>query len=236
MNSRTDTRTDTRTASRTDTHTTPRTDTHTTPRTDTHTTPRADVRTGARVAFVAAPLLVFAYGVIRIIDGFDGSRGPGLAWTTGHLAFMVALVLFVQIFWRLRALAGRDALSTVSAVAGLAGIATLLAQFGIDIAVGFTAADHAGMSVLFSQVKSVPGMSLVVYDGGPFLFYLAQLALVGQLAAKRLVKAWVPVLMLANLAVPFASKDLIPVGALFLLVAFLPFAGRPRARAAVAAA
>ena len=43
-----------------------------------------------RIAFIAAPLLVLAYGVIRILDGLDGSRGPGLAWTSGHIAFMAA--------------------------------------------------------------------------------------------------------------------------------------------------
>ncbi|GAA4915491.1 hypothetical protein HD597_010783 [Nonomuraea thailandensis] len=190
----------------------------------------------SRIAFIAAPLLTFAYGVIRIIDGFDGSRGPGLAWTAGHLAFMAALVLFAQIFWRLRAMAGRDTLSTVTAVAGTAGIVTLLAQFGIDIVVGFMAADHDGMGVLFDQVQSVPGVSPIVYDGGPFLFYLAQLGLVLQLAVMRRVKAWMPVLVLLDLALPFMDKDLIPLGALCLLISFVPLARREPARHAVAVA
>ncbi|PZG23102.1 hypothetical protein [Nonomuraea aridisoli] len=179
-----------------------------------------------RISFVAAPLLVLAYGVIRILDGLDGSRGPGLAWTTGHLAFMAALVLFVQIFWRMRAMAGRNALATVTAALGTVGVATLLAQFGIDIVVGFMAADHAAMGPLFDQVRSVPGVRLAVYDGGPFLFYLAQLGLVVQLAARRRIKAWTPVLVLLDLALPFADKDLIPVGAVLLLVSFLPLARR----------
>ncbi|MEV0620533.1 hypothetical protein AB0I81_44925 [Nonomuraea sp. NPDC050404] len=189
-----------------------------------------------RLAFLAAPLLVFAYGVIRIIDGLDGSRGPGLAWTTGHLAFIAALVLFVPIFWQLRAMAGRDTLSTVSAAAGTVGIATLIAQFGIDIAVGFLAADHAGMGVLFDQVKSVPGVSIAVYDGGPFLFYLAQLALVIQVAVRREVRAWTPVLVALDLALPFIDKDLIPLGALCLLVSFVPLARRAPATQVRAAA
>ncbi|UBU13050.1 hypothetical protein [Nonomuraea gerenzanensis] len=190
----------------------------------------------SRIAFIAAPLLTFAYGVIRIIDGLDGSRGPGLAWTAGHLAFMAALVLFAQIFWQLRAMAGRGTLSTVTAVAGTAGIATLLAQFGIDLVVGFMAADHDGMGVLFDQVQSVPGVSIVVYDGGPFLFYLAQLGIVLQLAVMRRVKAWMPVLVLLDLALPFMDKDLIPLGALCLLVSFVPLARRAPARHAVAVA
>jgi hypothetical protein len=179
-----------------------------------------------RFAFVAAPVLVFAYGVIRILDGLDGSRGPGLAWTTGHLAFMAALILFVPIFWRLRTMAGGKGLATVSAVAGTAGVAALLGQFGIDVAVGFLATDHAGMSVLFDQVKSVPGMSPVIYDGGPYLFYLGQLALIVQVAVMRQVKAWTPVLVLVDLVLPLIDKDLIPVGAVFLLVSFWPLARR----------
>ncbi|MFI7633243.1 hypothetical protein [Nonomuraea sp. NPDC049400] len=192
----------------------------------------------SRIAFIAAPVLVFAYGVIRILDGLDGSRGPGLAWTTGHLAFMAALVLFVGIFWQMRRMAGGNALSTVSAVAGTAGVVALLAQFGIDIAVGFMAADHAGMSVLFEQVKAVPGVPIAVYEGGPILFYLGQLALVGQLAAMGRVKAWTPVLVLADLVLPFIDKDLIPLGAVCLLVSFVPLArtaaAAPRPAAALA--
>ncbi|MFI7616083.1 hypothetical protein ACIBP6_33160 [Nonomuraea terrae] len=190
----------------------------------------------SRISFVAAPLLVLAYGVIRILDGLDGSRGPGLAWTAGHLAFMAALVLFVQIFWRLRAMAGRNGLATVTAAAGTVGIATLLAQFGIDIVVGFMAADHDAMGPLFDQVQSVPGGQLAIYDGGPFLFYLAQLGLVVQLAVMRRTKAWTPVLVLIDLALPFADKDLIPLGAVFLLVSFLPLARRTTEAAARPAA
>ncbi|MFC5833430.1 hypothetical protein [Nonomuraea insulae] len=178
----------------------------------------------SRTAFIAAPLLVLAYGVIRILDGLDGSRGPGLAWTTGHLAFIAALLLFVQIFWQMRRMAGRNVLSTVSAVAGTAGIVALLAQFGIDLVVGFMAADHAGMGVLFDRVQDVPGVSIAVYDGAPFLFYLGQLALVVQLAAVRRVRMWTPVLVLIDLVLPFADKDLIPVGAVFLLISFVPLA------------
>ncbi|MFF0770250.1 hypothetical protein ACFYUK_15290 [Nonomuraea wenchangensis] len=177
-----------------------------------------------RTAFIAAPLLVFAYGVIRILDGLDGERGPGLAWTTGHLAFIAALLLFVPIYWRLRRMAGGGALATATATAGTIGVAALVGQFGIDLVVGFMAADHAAMSVLFDQVQSVPGVSLAVYDVLPFLFYIGQLALVTQLAVQRRIKLWTPMLVLADLALPFVDKDLIPLGALCLLVSFVPLA------------
>jgi hypothetical protein len=60
-----------------------------------------------RIAFVAAPLFVMAYGVIRLLDGLDGSRGPGLAWTSGHIAFITAMILFISTFVQMRRMAGR---------------------------------------------------------------------------------------------------------------------------------
>ncbi|MEV0148643.1 MULTISPECIES: hypothetical protein [unclassified Nonomuraea] len=182
-----------------------------------------------RTAFVAAPLLIFAYGVIRIVDWFDGERGPGLAWTTGHLAFMAALVLFVPIFWEMRRRLDRNALATTAVAAGFVGIACMFAQFAIDVVVGFAAADHAAMGPMWEQVKAVPGVSLAVYDGGPFLFYIAQLVLVTQLTVRRQVRAWTPVLVLLDFALPIIDLNLIPVGALLLLVSFVPMARREAA-------
>ncbi|MFI7110216.1 hypothetical protein ACIBK9_28165 [Nonomuraea sp. NPDC050227] len=182
-----------------------------------------------RIAFVAAPVLTFAYGVLRILDGLDGSRGPGPAWTTGHLAFIGALAFFAVTFHEMRRLAGRGRLATGLAVAGYVGIATLIAQFSIDIVVGFRSADHAAMGVLFDQVQSVPGVQQVVYDFGPMLFFVAQIGLVLQLAVQRRVKAWTPVLVVADVMVPFVEKDLMPLGAACLLVSFLAMAQVSRA-------
>lgn len=177
-----------------------------------------------RTTYLATPLLVLAYGVIRIIDGLDGSRGPGIAWTTGHLAFLAALALFIPIFLDIRRRLGGGRLATTSVVVGVAGIACAAAQFAIDIVVGFMAADHAGMGVLFDQVQAVPGVNLLVYQGGPLLFFAAQFALVTQLAVARQVKYWTPLLVMLDFMLPFINKDLIPLGAVCLLVSFLPLA------------
>ncbi|MEU1388812.1 MULTISPECIES: hypothetical protein [unclassified Nonomuraea] len=179
-----------------------------------------------RAAFVAAPLLVLSYGVIRIVDGFDGSRGPGPAWTTGHLAFLAALALFIVIFRDMWRMLGRGRIATTSLVVGLVGIACAAAQFVIDIVVGFMAADHAAMTVLWEQIQAVPGVSPVVYSVGPALFHLAQLALVIHLAVRRQVRPWMPVLVLLDVVVPLVSLDLMPVGAVLMLVAFWPPARR----------
>jgi len=184
-----------------------------------------------RLAFIAAPVLVFGYGVIRILDGLDGARGPGLAWTAGHLCFLAAMALFVSTFRQIRRILDGGLLSTVAAIAGVVGAAALFAQFSIDIVVGFMAADHAAMSDLFDQVQSVPGVSTFVYAFGPYLFYIGQLVLAIQLATARLVKIWTPLLVAVDLAMPLIDKDLIPIGAICLLISFLPLARRPLAPA-----
>ncbi|MEU7860245.1 hypothetical protein [Nonomuraea sp. NPDC049141] len=185
-----------------------------------------------RTALIAAPLLVLAYGVLRIVDGLDGVRGPGVAWTVGHLAFLGALTLFVPIFWEMRSMLGRSAVATTTLVAGVVGIGCAAAQFTIDIIVGFLAADHDAMSSMFEQVQAVPGVSLAVYSVGPILFYVAQLAFAALLAGHRMVKVWVPVAVLAEIVLSVIDKNLIPVGAVLLLVSFLPLMGRrtPMAR------
>jgi hypothetical protein len=180
-------------------------------------------------AFIAAPLLLLAYGVIRILDGLDGVRGPGLAWTTGHLAFVLGMVLFVPIFRAMRSLAGSGRVATVATAVGLAGIATLIVQFGIDLVAGSLAADKAEMSHMTGAVMDIPGVTPVVYTFGPILFYVAQVVLMTQLAAQRRVKAWTPLLVLTDMILPFVDKDLIPIGSICLLISFWPLARTLRA-------
>jgi hypothetical protein len=182
-----------------------------------------------RIAFVAAPVLTFAYGVIRILDGLDGSRGPGLAWTTGHLAFIAALTFFAVTFHEMRELAGRGRLATGLTAIGQVGITVLIVQFAIDIVVGFRSVDHAAMGGLFEQVQAVPGVQQVIYDFGPLLYFVAQIGLVLQLATQRRVKAWTPVLVFADVLVSFVEKDLMPLGAALLLISYLALARASRA-------
>ncbi|MGW3606575.1 hypothetical protein [Micromonospora sp. NPDC005161] len=177
-----------------------------------------------RPAFIAAPVLVMGYGIIRLVDGLDGFRGPGPAWTIGHLAFIGALIAFISAFWQMRRMAGGRVLATVSATAGTLGALALITQFSIDIAAGFLATDNYGMSMIVHQVRTLPGVSQLAYDFGPYAFYLGQLVLVVLLAVQRRVKLWTPGLVLADLATPFIDKDLIPLGAVLLLVSFLPLA------------
>ncbi|PYC75945.1 hypothetical protein C7C45_02205 [Micromonospora arborensis] len=182
-----------------------------------------------RPAFIAAPVLVMSYGIIRLVDGLDGERGPGPAWTIGHLAFIGALVAFISVFWQMRRMTGGRVLATVFATAGTFGALALITQFSIDLVAGFLATDNYGMSMTIHQVRTLPGIAQLAYDFGPYAFYLGQLALVVLLAVQRRVKVWTPVLVLADLATPFIDKDLIPLGSVLLLVSFLPLARRTTA-------
>ncbi|MFD8638211.1 hypothetical protein [Streptomyces sp. NPDC059533] len=176
----------------------------------------------SRTAFLAAPVLMGAYGIIRIVDGLDGSRGPGPAWTLGHLCFLGALYFFVQGFTAMRTAAGGNRLSTVGLWAGTAGAVAVGVQFAIDLVVGFLSADRAAMENLFTRIQDVPGVLPAFYDFGPLLFFVGQLILVCQLAKRRILKPWAPVLVLIDTTLPFAEKDLIPLGAVLLLVSFAP--------------
>jgi hypothetical protein len=179
-----------------------------------------------RIAFLAAPLCMVTYGVIRILDGLDGSRGPGLAWTTGHLVFLGAIVAFLFVFKYLRDLAGRSPLSTATAVVASVGALALFAQFVIDIVVGAMSADHAAMAALSREIHGNTAVALVVYDVGPYLFYLGQFALIVQLAVMRRIPLWTMLLVLGDLVMPLVDKDLIPVSAVILLVSFTSIAKR----------
>ncbi|MFD9407807.1 hypothetical protein ACFWBN_12445 [Streptomyces sp. NPDC059989] len=193
--------------------------------------------TTPRTAFLAAPALMGAYGLIRIADGLDGDHGPGVAWTAGHLCFLAGLAFFVQGFAAMRTMAGRNRLSTAGFWTATAGAVTLGGQFLIDIAVGFASADRAEMQELFARIQDTPGMLPVFYDFGPLLFFVAQLVLAVQLASRRILKPWAPVLMLAGTALPLVDKDLIPVTAVLLLISFAPlYRGRPSPRPETASA
>jgi hypothetical protein len=176
----------------------------------------------SRLAFLLAPLCLGAYGVVRILDGLDGSRGPGFAWTTGHLFFLVGLVFFVQAFRTMWTLAGRTRLATAGFAVGIVGALAVGVQFGIDVVVGFLSEDRARMDASFAQIQDTPGVEAAFYGYGPMLFFVGMIVLVTLLAVRRRVPWWAPVLALVDVVLPLLDKDFIPLGAALLLVAFAP--------------
>jgi uncharacterized membrane protein YhhN len=188
--------------------------------------------------FIAAPLLFILYGAVRWLDGTDGEYGPGLAWTIGHLLFLVAFLLFGVLLVRLRgAVDTVRPLATLATAAGFVGILAFLRVIVIDLITGFRAPDHAAMSRIGDEYDRWPG-DLGIYDAlyeiGPMLFVLGLLTLTILLAVRRRLPAWSPVLVLAGFAAIIASLDLMPVGGVLLLFAFLPLGNRNRTRSSPA--
>lgn len=197
--------------------------------------PRGTRRTAlTRTAFIAAPLCMLAYGTIRLSDP---DHGPGLAWTSGHIALVVGVLLFGAIFLGLLRLSepttGAARLSArVAALLGLVGAMAVTAQGVIDLVVGFRAGDRAGMERLFEDIQSHPGVMPAVYTVGPMLFYVGLLWLVIQLAVQHRISVWRPALVVLGTATMAASLDLLPLGGLLFAVALSPLgrdAAAPRA-------
>ncbi|MFI6144706.1 hypothetical protein [Streptomyces sp. NPDC051109] len=178
-----------------------------------------------RAAFSAGPLCMTAYGLIRMTDE---EHGPGLAWSSGHVFFLAAVSCFVPIVLGMRRMAaaggggaGRG-LAGAGAVTALVGMAAVVAQVVIDLAVGFLSEDREAMNDLFRHVKSHAGVEPAVYTVGPLLFYVGLLLLLTRLAALRRTAAWRPVAVVAGIVATGVSLDLLPLAGLLFLLAFAP--------------
>ncbi|GAA1565382.1 hypothetical protein GCM10009789_18660 [Kribbella sancticallisti] len=178
--------------------------------------------------FLAAPALFIAYGIIRLLDGIDGEHGPGLAWTTGHLLFLIGFLLYAVTLVALRGLLTRArGLSLAAVIAGLVGVAAFVRVTVIDLIVGFRAVDHADKSRVGDEYDRWPG-NLGVYDvlytAGPLLFLAGLLTLAILLTRARLLPVWSPILLVAGFVLISANLDLMPLGGLALLLAMVPLA------------
>ncbi len=200
-----------------------------------------------RFAFLGAPLFIVGYGIVRLIDGLDGSHGPGPAWTTGHLMFLVALLLFVVVLFALRravtaengsgaasGLGGRrttpaSVTAAVAVAVGVVGLLAFVRTVVVDIIVGLRSADRPAMNRLYPHYDTFPGglpagLTSALDTVGPVLLLAALLALTIQLAAppRRRLRWWSPVLVAAGFAVISADLNLLPLGGLLLLLALAP--------------
>ncbi|MCW2881248.1 MAG: hypothetical protein JWQ95_5348 [Sphaerisporangium sp.] len=185
------------------------------------------------MTFVTAPVFLLAYGGIRLLDGLDGTRGPGVAWTTGHAAFLIGLLLYGPVVLGLRRLVvtrttNLSVTASVGTVIALLGMAATAGQIVVDLVVGLRAADRPEMNLLFQQVQAYPGVKPAFYTVGPVLFYVGLLALVVLLAmaTPRRVSGWSPVLVVAGTAAMAVNMDLIPLGAACYWLALAPVGWR----------
>ncbi|WP_433795156.1 hypothetical protein [Actinoplanes sp. CA-252034] len=167
-----------------------------------------------RHAAVDAPILLLAYGLLRLIDGLGGPYPRGLAWDLAHLALFAAMVLFGVLAVAVRPLvpSGAHWLAALAAAMTVAGTACVL--WG---AAGLLAPEFGAASPLPEPLRIA----------GPLLFALGMLTLLGLLVAARSAPAWSPLLFGAGIAAMIIDADLLLPAAIILLAALAPLA-RPR--------
>ncbi|MBB2946775.1 hypothetical protein FB565_006543 [Actinoplanes lutulentus] len=165
-----------------------------------------------RRAAIAAPALMFGYGVLRFFDGADGDRGNGLAWDAGHLAFFAAMVVFGVL-----AVAIRPAVPQWAHRVGSVAAATALVGIGC-----FLWVITGDLSDSFREAAPLPD---VLRTGGSALFPLGMLVLLGLMVAVRRMPVWSPLLFGAGIAAITVNLDMLPIASLIILAALSPLAG-----------
>lgn len=182
------------------------------------------------LACLTAPTLMLGYGVLRLVDGTDDAYGPGLAWNVGHALFLAAMVAFGVVLVGLRrrlplsSTAARVAADVVTVASG-AGLAVLVRMAVIDLMVGLSATNGQEMSEGFDRYRDVPvALPQVALDVGPALLFVGLTALLTLHAAlpPRRLPAWSPTLFAVGSLLLQVNLDLMPVGALLLIVALAP--------------
>ncbi|MBT2458013.1 hypothetical protein [Streptomyces sp. ISL-86] len=181
-----------------------------------------------RFSFVAAPVLLIAYGSVRLL--VEGSKEPGAAWTTGHLAFLLGVLFFGVACEGLRRMAAasggpvRRRVARAGMVAGLVGAAAAATQAVIDLYAGLQAADKPEMREIFAQVQDAPGVMPAVYTVGPAFLYLGMITLLAALKGRDAVRSLA--LFVLGTATIVTNLDLMPLGGLCYLLAFAPLRRR----------
>jgi hypothetical protein len=190
-----------------------------------------------RVACLGAPLCILGYGVAHLIDGLDGSFGPGPAWTIGHLLFLVALLLLVGVLFVMRAALPRRRTAAVIAagalVVGVVGLLVFIRSVVIDLIVGLQADDRLAMDRLYPHYDTFPGglpkgLTTAFNMLGPLCLIVGLLTLSVMLAVlpPRRLAWWSPLLAAAGFVAVTVDLNLLPLLGVLLLLALAPLAWR----------
>ncbi len=170
-----------------------------------------------RFAALTGPVLMLLYGLLRLIDGLDGSHGSEPYWSIGHAFFFLAIVLFGVLavgLFRLVPAQGRV----------VAAVAMVAALFG---AVCFLWVITGDLFADFHDAAPLPDPLMLL---GPLLFELGVLTLLTILAAvrPRRLRSWSPLLVLVGFVLLSLNLDLLPAAAVLVLAGLAPIARRPR--------
>jgi hypothetical protein len=184
--------------------------------------PAGSAQRAAGMAMLAAPVFVLLYGLIRL---FGGRHGPSFGWSVGHLIFLVGIALFAPVVVELRRQVRRGSwlwklLADLSALVAGLGLLAQFVQIVIDLMAGTRGGNSASMDAYFDRVQAIPGVEPAIYTVGPVLFYVGLLALAVLLAIQQPSRWTVAAAVLVGFGVmmPAISLDLIPVGAVLLLL------------------
>jgi hypothetical protein len=161
---------------------------------------------------LGAPVLLFVYGTLRLIDGWDGHHDKdGALWRAGHVCFFAAFALLalltVQVYRALPLIHGTPARRMVALAATVAGV------FGAACFLWVIVGD------LFPSFPRLPDALQIA---GPALFQLGMLTLLVLLVIAGLIAAWSPVLVVTAFVAIGVNLDLIPVAAVLLFAGLAP--------------
>lgn len=161
-----------------------------------------------RSTTIAAPALMLGYGVLRWVDGLDGTRHNGPAWTAGHIMFFLGIVLFtVQAFGLARLARDRPGVAVPALTATVVGAACFLWVIAGDL---FRSFDHP----LWPWLNGP----------GPALFVIGMVTLLGIQAVRRRVPYWSPAVFLLGFLAVDIDLDLLPWASTLILIASVPVA------------
>ncbi|SEL05514.1 hypothetical protein SAMN05414137_105149 [Streptacidiphilus jiangxiensis] len=185
-------------------------------------------RVRPRAAFLAAPLLLAAYGAIRL-----GShhRAPSLGWTLGHVCFLLSLLAFAPVLIELSRHATRPWLGRLLLALAQVGLVGMAGQAAVDLWAGAVAADRPGMGAVYDRVDAVPGLHAWFYSAGPTDFVLGLVALAACAAygaGPRALARWAPPVLLLGMLLGTADLDLLSAGAALVALALVAPPARAR--------
>lgn len=172
-------------------------------------------------ALLTAPVLLFCYGAVRLLDP---TRSPGPVWTVSHLFYLAAFPALALAALALHRLAAdRPGTARLLVVLSGAGAVSGIGQAVVDLMAGWGAADKAARADAANHLREIIPGSDLFYGVWPAL---AQVGIVGLLvlaAVARQVPWWCAPLALAAFVLPtLTSLDLIPVAAVAVVPAVLP--------------
>ena len=173
-----------------------------------------------RYALLTAPVLLFCYGTVRLLDP---TRSPGAVWTVSHLFYLAAFPALAVAATALHQLADRRGIAGIFVLASGVGALSGIGQAVVDLLAGWGAADKAARGVAANHLREIIPGSDFFYGVWPAL---AQVGIVGLLvlaAVARRVPWWcAPLALVAFLLPTLTSLDLIPVAAVAVVPAVLP--------------